>query len=146
MKNKILVVVILFTTATANAQTSIKLYNQTTVNRTTLFEQRIDSTKQTIKHYNIESRFFQPTIAIQWKGKRKKNFHQISINDFTINRNEEKHELSDSIYTHVLGGTIKVNYSFSLSYEYWQQVYKSKNNKHQFFVVVVLHHFISPKK
>lgn len=134
MKKITLMIAYLAISLNSNAQTSLKVYNEFLVERKTNYQFYDSSIHKTFKDYSIHTSVLQPTFAIQWKAKRKKNFHQIEVNRFKIKLDENHQEYSDSIHTNVVGGHKNHHINIAIRYEYLKHIVSDKFAKHQFYI------------
>ena len=110
---------------------ALKIYNLTTFDAVTNSSPSPDlpgiSFNSTVKTFQL----LHPTIAFQWKTKKRENFHEIELTNFTFrttNAMEEK--ITDSLNSvQIISGSKETNFSIAARYEYIFTFFKTKDRK-----------------
>jgi hypothetical protein len=110
---------------------ALKMYNLTTFETATSTSQSSDlpgiSFNSSVKTFQL----LHPTIAFQWKTKKKENFHEIELSSFSFRRtNTMDEKITDSTnLSQIISGSEEINFSIAARYEYIFTFFKTKDRK-----------------
>jgi len=110
---------------------TLKMYNLTTFDAVTNTSQSSDlpgiSFNSSVKTFQL----LHPTIAFQWKTKKKENFHEIELSSFSFRRtNTMDEKITDSTnISQIISGSEETNCSIAARYEYIFTFFKTKDRK-----------------
>ena len=110
---------------------ALKMYNLTTFDAVTNTSQSTDlpgiSVNSTVKTFQL----LHPTIAFQWKTKKRENFHEIELSSFRFQKKNAVEEMiTDSLnLTQIISGSAETNFSIAVRYEYIFTFFKTKDRK-----------------
>lgn len=99
---------------------ALKMYNLTTFDAATNTSQSSDlpgiSFNSSVKTFQL----LHPTIAFQWKTKKKENFHEIELSSFSFRRTDAMEEkVTDSTSSsQIISGSQETNCFIAARYEY----------------------------
>lgn len=119
-----------------NAQTSLKVYNQFSNEKKIVYNNHDAKLGITTEGTFTQTTLFHPTLVVQWKAKKKKNFHQIELNNFQL-KMDEKYFVSTKDSQAVSRATSgeKINrIHFAVRYEYLKHLFSDKKLIHQFYL------------
>ena len=110
---------------------ALKIYNLTTFDAATSTSQSSDlpgiSFNSSVKTFQL----LHPTIAFQWKTKKKENFHEIELSSFSFRRtNTMDEKITDSTnLSQIISGSAEIICSIAARYEYIFTFFKTKDRK-----------------
>ena len=110
---------------------ALKMYNLTTFDAVSNTSQSSDlagiSFNSSVKTFQL----LHPTIAFQWKTKKKENFHEIELSSFSFRRtNTMDEKITDSTnISQIISGSEETNCSIAARYEYIFTFFKTKDKK-----------------
>ena len=110
---------------------ALKMYNLTTFDAVSNTSQSSDlagiSFNSSVKTFQL----LHPTIAFQWKTKKKENFHEIELSSFSFRRtNTMDEKITDSTnISQIISGSEETNCSIAARYEYIFTFFKTKDRK-----------------
>lgn len=110
---------------------ALKMYNLTTFDAVSNTGQSSDlagiSFNSSVKTFQL----LHPTIAFQWKTKKKENFHEIELSSFSFRRtNTMEEKITDSTNSaQLISGSREASYSLAARYEYIFTFFKTKDRK-----------------
>jgi hypothetical protein len=110
---------------------ALKMYNLTTFDAVSNTSQSSDlagiSFNSSVKTFQL----LHPTIAFQWKTKKKENFHEIELSSFSFRRTDAMEEkVTDSTSSsQIISGSQETNCFIAARYEYIFTFFKTKDKK-----------------
>jgi len=136
MKKIILIIAILAITSISFAQTSLKIYNQFSNEKKIIYNNHDAILGVTTEGTFTQTTLFHLTLAVQWKAKKKKNFHQFELNNFQV-KMDDKYFISTRDSQPISRATSgeKINHiHFAVRYEYLKHLISDKKLIHQFYL------------
>lgn len=107
---------------------AIKIYNESSIQESFKIE-NLQYTSSQFRRTKTTSTFFHPTFAIQLRN-RKKNFHEIELNRWSINREKTIDKQYQPNGQYVVLDQVRINNTnISLKYEFIIQFCKNRNTR-----------------